>query len=179
MIIIDAVGLPKVKQSIKGKLSYYNTAQLAPIELISLTTSEVAPDWLGRLPGNGSISYPEFSQDHNYHIRVWVSTIRPPYLSRVWRRIPSRLSEQGWYSSPADVEWESRDNMAVHLLAQQCFHFLSHSGQLGFLHYRNRRNTRANASTFADSWLQEFKIGGAPVSDRIALPLYMEHGWRR
>ena len=54
-------------------------------------------------------------------------------------------------TQPQRISFDDLEECAVHTLAHECFHFLSHSKQV------RHKNTEANANWWADQWLLEFR----------------------
>ena len=50
-----------------------------------------------------------------------------------------------------EFRFDDLEECAVHTLAHECFHFLSHSRQVDL------KNTEANANWWADGWLRVFR----------------------
>jgi len=121
-------------------------------------------EWIKLLPlkknhsMHGCCAYPVYSRVakdkllKGYRIRASVNVeIAPPIVFQHWGRIPSARYQQGWYSGEQTFVFEDLEECALHTLAHECFHFLSHTRQL------RHKNTEANANWWADQWLTEFR----------------------
>ena len=146
--VIDKVGMPHVMNFILTKLGDYDLSRLEWIKLLPLNKKHAL---------HGCCSHPVFSTSakteliKGYRIRASVNVeIAPPILFAHWGRIPSKHHKQGWYSGEQTFIFDDLEECALHTLAHECFHFLSHARQL------NHRNTEANANWWADQWLDEF-----------------------
>lgn len=146
--VIDKVTMPHVIAFICHKLTNYNTNQLEWIKLLPLHAKEIL---------HGCCTYPVRSGPRantfksGYRLRASVNVeVPPPYEYEHWARIPSSDYRQGWYSGAKLFLYEDLEECAVHTLAHECFHFLSHSKQVKY------KNTEANANWWADQWLAEF-----------------------
>lgn len=146
---VDKIGMSEVCHYISGKLRDYDTTLVEWIKLLPLEK---------RVTLHGECKYPVRTQSRartfkrGYRIRASVNVeIDPPYVHDHWGRIPSSNYQQGWYSGPVSYQWETLDECAVHTLAHECFHFLSHSKQITI------KNVEANANWFADQWLEEYQ----------------------
>lgn len=147
--IIDRVSMPHVLAFITDKLTTYDTTLLEWIKLLPLNKKALL---------HGCCTYPVRSEPRSgdfrsgYRLRASVNVeLAPPFEFEHWGRIPSRRHQQGWYSGPRVFRFEDLEACAVHTLAHECFHFLSHSRQL------HHKNTEANANWWADQWLEEFE----------------------
>ena len=146
--VIDKVNMPHVLAFICQKLAKYDTRQVEWIKLLPLYKNEIL---------HGCCTYPVVSEPRSntlksgYRIRASVNVeAAPPYEYEHWARIPSSDSHQGWYSGAQIFRFNDLEECAVHTLAHECFHFLSHSKQV------KHKNTEANANWWADQWLIEF-----------------------
>jgi hypothetical protein len=146
--VIDKVGMPHVMDFILDKLDAFDLARLEWIKLLPLTKNHAL---------HGCCSHPVFSRSvkneliKGYRIRASVNVeMAPPIMFEHWGRIPSRQHKQGWYSGEQTFIFADLEECALHTLAHECFHFLSHTRQL------NHKNTEANANWWADQWLDDF-----------------------
>ena len=146
--IIDKVHMPHVLNFIRHKLQDYDTGLLEWIKLLALNKNHLL---------HGCCAYPVREKTDpktfktGYRIRASVNVeMAPPFVFQHWARIPSNSYKQGWYSGAKSFFYEDLEECAVHTLAHECFHFLSHSKQL------KHKNTEANANWWADQWLAEF-----------------------
>ena len=146
--IIDKVNMPHVMAFICRKLADYDTRQVEWIKLLPLHAKEIL---------HGCCTYPVPSGTctptlkSGYRLRASVNVeVPPPYEYEHWARIISSNYRQGWYSGAKLFRFEDLEECAVHTLAHECFHFLSHSKQVEY------KNTEANANWWADQWLAEF-----------------------
>ncbi|MDH5190836.1 MAG: hypothetical protein OEW89_06270 [Gammaproteobacteria bacterium] len=146
--VIDKVGMPHVIDFICRKLKDYDTRQLEWIKLLALNKNHLL---------HGCCTYPQ--REHRgsqnfktgYRIRASVNIeMAPPFKFEHWARIPSSNYKQGWYSGAKAFLFDDLEECAIHTLAHECFHYLSHSKQL------KHKNTEANANWWADQWLGEF-----------------------
>ena len=149
MSIIDKISMPHVLFFIQDKLASYDTQLVEWIKLLPLNKKAVL---------HGCCSYPLRTEPRSrrykqgYRLRASVNIeLSPPYVYMHWGRIPSAEYKQGWYSGEKSFSFDDLDECAVHTLAHECFHFLSHSKQV------KHKNTEANANWWADQWTQEFK----------------------
>ena len=147
-MVIDKVTMPVVMTFICDKLADYDTTELEWLKLLPLR---------GKAILHGCCTYPMHDDSHNrtiqsgYRLRASVNIeVPPPYLYEHWARIPSNNHHQGWYSGAKMFRFEDLEACAIHTLAHECFHFLSHSRQV------KHKNTEANANWWADQWLAEF-----------------------
>ena len=146
--IIDKVKMPHVLAFICHKLADYDTSQIEWIKLLPLNKTEIL---------HGCCTYPVTDSScpeilkSGYRLRASVNVeAPPPYEYEHWGRIPSDNHRQGWYSGEQLFRFNDLEECAVHTLAHECFHFLSHSKQVKY------KNTEANANWWADHWLAEF-----------------------
>ncbi|VAW96461.1 hypothetical protein MNBD_GAMMA21-1026 [hydrothermal vent metagenome] len=146
---IDKISMPHVLGFIRSKLTNYDTQLVEWIKLLPLNKKAIL---------HGCCSYPirvkprSRRYKQGYRLRASVNVeLAPPYTYMHWGRIPSSNYKQGWYSGAMDFRFDDLDECAVHTLAHECFHFLSHSKQVKY------KNTEANANWWADQWTQEFK----------------------
>ena len=154
--IIDKVNMPHVLAFICEKLADYDIRQLEWIKLLPLYKKEIL---------HGACTYPVLSEPcsnylkSGYRIRASVNVeAAPPYEYEHWGRIPSNTHRQGWYSGAQIFRFNDLEECAVHTLAHECFHFLSHSKQVKY------KNTEANANWWADKWLGDFSKNGLDIS---------------
>lgn len=154
--IIDKVNMPHVMAFICQKLADYDTRLLEWVKLLPLYKKEIL---------HGSCAYPVACgpRSHNlksgYRLRASVNVEAvPPFEYEHWARIPSNDYRQGWYSGAKLFRFEDLEECAVHTLAHECFHFLSHSKQVKY------KNTEANANWWADQWLADFSKNGLDIS---------------
>ena len=154
--IIDKVNMPHVIAFICGKLTDYDTSQLEWIKLLPLYAKEIL---------HGCCTYPVAGRPRDatlksgYRLCASVNVeVPPPYLYEHWARISSNDHRQGWYSGAKLFRFEDLEECAVHTLAHECFHFLSHSKQVRY------KNTEANANWWADQWLAEYNRDGPHFS---------------
>ena len=149
LAVIDKISMPQVLNFISNKLVAYDTQLIEWIKLLPLNKKAIL---------HGCCSYPVRIKPRSrrykqgYRLRASVNVeLAPPYTYMHWGRIPSPAYQQGWYSGPMDFRFDDLDECAVHTLAHECFHFLSHSKQV------KHKNTEANANWWADQWTLEFK----------------------
>ena len=149
MSIIDKVNMPHVLEFIRHKLTGFDTALVEWIKLLPLNKRALL---------HGCCSYPvrikprarQFKQ--GYRLRASVNIeLAPPFSYIHWGRIPSLEFKQGWYSGEMQFYFDDLEECALHTLAHECFHFLSHSKQV------KHKNTEANANWWAGQWTEEFK----------------------
>jgi len=147
--IIDKVGMPHVLRFILRKLDGFDLSLMEWIKLLPLNRNHSM---------HGCCSYPVYSRAgkdkllKGYRIRASVNVeMAPPIVFHHWGRIPSAHHKQGWYSGEQTFVFEDLEECALHTLAHECFHFLSHTRQLRY------KNTEANANWWADQWLSEFR----------------------
>jgi len=147
--VIDKVGMPHVMRFVVSKLDDFDISRLEWIKLLPLNKNR---------PLHGCCSYPVYSRMQKdqlikgYRIRASVNVeLAPPILFQHWGRIPSVSHKQGWYSGEQTFEFDDLEECALHTLAHECFHFLSHTRQL------NHKNTEANANWWADRWVDAFR----------------------
>ncbi len=147
--VIDKVGMPHVMGFILHKLAAYDRSLMEWIKLLPLNKK-------ARM--HGCCAYPVYSRARKdelvkgYRIRASVNVeVAPPIVFQHWGRVPSVSHKQGWYSGEQTFVFEDLEECALHTLAHECFHFLSHTRQL------THKNTEANANWWADQWLDEFK----------------------
>lgn len=140
--------MPHVLDFICAKLTDYDTSLLEWVKLLPLRQKAIL---------HGCCTYPLRAAPHaqafksGYRLRASVNVeAPPPYVYQHWGRIPSRSHKQGWYSGASLFRFDDLEACAVHTLAHECFHFLSHSKQV------RHKNTEANANWWADQWLAEF-----------------------
>ena len=150
MNLIDRISMPHVMQFIHDKLAEFDTRLIEWIKLLPLNKKAIL---------HGCCTYPLRSQPRarrfksGYRLRASVNTeLSPPYIYQHWGRIPSREYKQGWYSGAVVYRFDDLEECALHTLAHECFHFLSHSKQV------RHKNTEANANWWADQWTREFKM---------------------
>lgn len=144
----DAIGMPQVMKFIALRLREFDTSFVEWIKLRPLNQKVI-------LHGRCDYPLPLPSTPHlyrrGYRLRASVNVeLPPPYTHMHWGRVPSANHRQGWYSGLTVFEFDSLDECAVHTLAHECFHFLSHSKQIKV------KNTEANANWWADRWLKEY-----------------------
>jgi hypothetical protein len=150
LTLTDKVNMPHVMHYIARRLSDYDLRHLESIKLLPLNKRAIL---------HGCCVYPVRSAPRartfksGYRIRASVNVeMAPPYIYQHWGRIPSKKCKQGWYSGHKIFVFSDLDDAAVHTLAHECFHFLSHSGQVGI------KNTEANANWWADQWTADFQL---------------------
>ena len=148
--VIDKVGMPHVVQFVLNKIEDFDISQLEWIKLLPLNKNH---------PMHGCCSYPVYSNIQKnellkgYRIRASVNVeMAPPIRFQHWGRIPSDNYKQGWYSGEQTFVFEDMEECALHTLAHECFHFLSHTKQV------RHKNTEANANWWADQWSDEFSL---------------------
>ena len=141
--------MPHVVDFITTRLSRYDTSRLDWIKLLPLNRKTLL---------HGACSYPfrRHSKtkivEQGYRIRASVNVdMAPPFSYRHWGRIASATAKQGWRSGERVYYFDDLEECAVHTLAHECFHFLSHSQQV------EPKNTEANANWLADQWLADFR----------------------
>ena len=147
--LIDKVGMPHVLAFIRHKLADYDTAPIEWVKLLPLNKKAIL---------HGCCVYPVrtgpggCTLKSGYRLRASVNVeVPPPFVYEHWGRIPSNSAKQGWYSGAVMFRFEDLEECALHTLAHECFHFLSHSRQV------SHKNTEANANWWADRWLAEFR----------------------
>ncbi|MGD8784230.1 MAG: hypothetical protein PVG75_07315 [Thioalkalispiraceae bacterium] len=150
MDMIDKVSMPTVITFIYEKLQDFDTSMVEWIKLLPLNKKAIL---------HGCCAYPQRIKPRSrqyksgYRLRASVNTeLAPPFLYLHWGRIPSAKCKQGWYSGEKLFRFEDLEECAVHTLAHECFHFLSHSRQVA------DKNTEANANWWADQWTDEFRM---------------------
>jgi len=135
-MVIDKVVMPQVMAFICHKLADYDTTEVEWIKLLPLH---------GKAILHGCCTYPVHDDSQaraiqsGYRLRASVNV-----------EVPSNNHRQGWYSGAKMFRFEDLEACAIHTLAHECFHFLSHSKQVKY------KNTEANANWWADQWLAEF-----------------------
>ncbi len=141
--------MPHVTHFICNKLLDFDTRLIEWIKLLPLTKKAIL---------HGCCVYPvriaprAHQYKSGYRLRASVNVeMPPPYVYEHWGRIPSNDYKQGWYSGAKLFRFDDLEECAVHTLAHECFHFLSHSKQL------KHKNTEANANWWADQWLMEYR----------------------
>jgi len=146
--VIDKITMPQVMNFICDKLDMFDTTWLEWIKLLPLNRNHLL---------HGCCTYPVPERprpdtiESGYRLRASVNVeMAPPFTYQHWARIPSTRQRQGWYSGEKSFVFQDLEECAVHTLAHECFHFLSHSGQVG------HKNTEANANWWADQWLADF-----------------------
>ena len=146
--ITDKVSMPHILAFVQHKLSSFDTSRLESIKLLPLKRRAIL---------HGCCIYPARMRmrgrivERGYRLRASVNTeLAPPFIYNHWGRIPSNSHKQGWYSGPVTFQFHDLEECALHTLAHECFHFLSHSKQVNF------KNTEANANWWADQWIQEY-----------------------
>ncbi len=147
--LVDKVGMPHVLGFICARLGEFDTALLEWIKLLPLN---------GRHLLHGACTYPVRTRPRarsfksGYRIRASVNVeLAPPFRFQHWGRVPDPRCRQGWRSGPVEFRFDDLEECAVHTLAHECFHFLSHSRQVDL------KNTEANANWWADGWLRAFR----------------------
>ena len=152
--VIDKVSMPHVLDFVQQKLLVFDTSLLEWIKLLPLN---------GRNILHGCCTYPVRSRPRarsfksGYRIRASVNVeLAPPFKFLHWGRVPSSDYKQGWYSGETTFVFQDLEECAVHTLAHECFHFLSHSRQVAM------KNTEANANYWADGWLEKFRDFSQP-----------------
>jgi hypothetical protein len=137
--------MPQVLAFINHKLADYDTAAIEWVKLLPLNRQAIL---------HGCCTYPlrgDAGLVSGYRLRASVNVVAPPpYAFEHWGRIPSN-NKQGWYSGAVTFHFEDLEQCALHTLAHECFHFLSHSRQVRY------KNTEANANWWADRWLAEYR----------------------
>ena len=140
--------MPHVIQFISNKLSKYDLQLVEWVKLLPLTRHVVL---------HGCCAYPVKTEPRSvmyktgYRLRASVNiNLSPPYTYQHWARIPNKKAKQGWRSGAKTFVFHDLESCAIHTLAHECFHFLSHSKQV------KEKNTEANANWWADQWTQEF-----------------------
>ena len=151
--VIDKITMPQVIHYICNKLENYDTSQLEWVKLLPLNKNHLL---------HGCCQYPVRDFLHQgkkepqklksgYRIRASVNVeMAPPFTYQHWARIPSSNYKQGWYSGAKTFAFQDLEECAIHTLAHECFHFLSHTRQV------KHKNTEANANWWADQWLGEY-----------------------
>ena len=146
--VIDKVSMPHVLTFIQDKLTGFDTSRLESIKLLPLKRKAILHGcciYPGRMRLRGQIV------ERGYRLRASVNVdLSPPFVYHHWGRIPSNSHKQGWYSGAVTFQFHDLEECALHTLAHECFHFLSHSKQVNF------KNTEANANWWADQWIQEY-----------------------
>ncbi len=150
--MIDKITMPQVIHYICNKLENYDTSFLEWVKLLSLNKNHLLHGCC-QYPVRDSLQGKKDPQKlkSGYRIRASVNVeMAPPFTYQHWARIPSSDYKQGWYSGEKTFVFQDLEECAVHTLAHECFHFLSHSKQVKF------KNTEANANWWADQWLEEY-----------------------
>jgi len=146
---IDKIGMRSVTTFIHGRLSDYDTSLLEWIKLLPLIKNNILHGECAcpvQDPGDQNILI------SGYRIRASVNVEAiPPYRFVHWGKIASARNKQGWHSGEKHFQWDTLEEVAVHTLAHECYHFLCYTGQL------MQKNTEANANSLADQWLEEFR----------------------
>lgn len=146
----DGIGMPQVMSFIAYKLGEFDTSLVEWIKLLPLNRNVILHgrcDYPLPLPAAPGL------YSRGYRLRASVNVeLPPPYTHTHWGRVPSTKHQQGWYSGLTVFEYESLDECAVHTLAHESFHFLSHSRQIRV------KNTEANANWWADGWLTDYVV---------------------
>jgi len=152
--VIDKVSMPHILSFVQDKLEAFDTTKLESIKLLALNRKAIL---------HGCCIYPCRMRLHGklvergYRLRASVNTeLSPPFEYHHWGRIPSNSHKQGWYSGAVTFRFNDLEECALHTLAHECFHFLSHSKQVSL------KNTEANANWWADRWLQEYFSVASP-----------------
>lgn len=147
--IIDKIGMQTVTRFIETCLDDYDTSLIEWIKLLPLNKQNIL---------HGICAYPVRNPsdknvlDKGYRIRASVNVESvPPYNFTHWGRIPSGKYKQGWYSGEMQFCWDTLEEVAVHALSHECFHFLSYTKQV------KMKNTEANANWWADQWINVFR----------------------
>ena len=147
--IIDKVSMPHILSFVQEKLSTFDTTLMESIKLLPLNRKAIL---------HGCCIYPCRMRlrgrvvERGYRLRASVNVeLSPPFVYQHWGRIPSSNHKQGWYSGVMLFKFNDLEECALHTLAHECFHFLSHSRQVRL------KNTEANANWWADQWLQEYR----------------------
>jgi hypothetical protein len=142
--------MPHVLDFIAARLTLFDTRRLDWIKLLPLNRRELL---------HGACDFPFDDQSrprvktHGYRIRASVNVeLAPPFTFEHWGRVAAPASRQGWHSREQIFRFDDLEECAVHTLAHECFHFLSHSDQLA------EKNTEANANWWADQWLADFRL---------------------
>lgn len=148
--VIDKVSMPHVLDFVQHKLTGFDVSLVEWVKLLPLNGKHIL---------HGCCTYPVRTRPRaqtfksGYRLRASVNVeLSPPYVYRHWGRIPSNTCKQGWYSGEQTFKFEDLEECAVHTLSHECFHFLSHSGQL------QHKNTEANANWWADQWTRDFRL---------------------
>jgi hypothetical protein len=146
--VIDKISMPQVINFICHKLDAYDITRLEWIKLLPRNKNHLL---------HGCCTYPDREKHKSngfksgYRIRASVKVeMSPPFTYQHWARISSSDYQQGWYSGEKSFVFQDLEECAVHTLAHECFHFLSHTKQV------KHKNTEANANWWADRWLEEF-----------------------
>lgn len=146
--VIDKVGMPHVMRFILRKLDAFDLSLVEWIKLLPLNKRHAL---------HGCCAYPVYLRGGDrrmikgYRLRASVNVeMAPPIMFRHWGRIPSAHYAQGWYSGEQLFVFDDLEDCALHTLAHECFHFLSHTRQVPY------KNTEANANGWAEQWLKEF-----------------------
>ena len=150
--------MPQVINFICEKLEAFDTTRLEWIKLLSLNKNHLLHGCCtypvrDSLQGEGRQKGKPITFKTGYRIRASVNVeMAPPFTYQHWARIPSSNYRQGWYSGEKSFVFQDLEECAVHTLAHECFHYLSHSKQV------KHKNTEANANWWADQWLGEFHL---------------------
>ena len=152
--VIDKVSMPHIVQFVLNKLTDFDTSKLESIKLLPLNRKAIL---------HGCCIYPCRMRlrgrivERGYRLRASVNIeMSPPFVYHHWGRIPSNSHKQGWYSGAVTFKFHDLEECALHTLAHECFHFLSHSKQVKL------KNTEANANWWADRWIQEYARASTP-----------------
>jgi len=142
--------MPQVLNFICDQLAQYDTSLLEWVKLLPLNKNHLL---------HGCCHYPLWEKPgkitckKGYRIRASVNVeMAPPFAFQHWARIASSNYKQGWYSGEKSFEFDDLEECAIHTLAHECFHFLSHSKQI------KHKNTEANANWWADQWADDYKL---------------------
>ena len=149
-MIEDKVGVPKAIAFVVRKLEQYDLSLIEWIKLTPYSGSRVVKG-LCRYPRRLAPRSRTFVSQYRINANI-NPTIQFPATFDHWARIPNSSAKQGWLSGAHTYRVDSLEEAAVHLLAHEIFHFLSHSDQVP------EKNVEANANWFADQWLEEWRL---------------------
>lgn len=148
-MITDKIGVPNAIEFIEKKLKVYDLSQLEWIKLTPYTGGRVVKG-ITKYPCRLAPRSRTFTSQYRINANI-NPAVKFPATFDHWARIPNSSAKQGWLSGPYTYRVENLEEAAIHLLAHEIFHFLSHSNQVP------EKNVEANANWFADLWLKEWR----------------------
>ena len=152
---VDKVGMQHVLDFIVDKLEPYDTNKIEWLKLLPLNKKTLLH---GECRFPVKYSQNTYKKSMGYRIRASVNVeMTPPFSFMHWGRSYSDNGKRKWVSKEVKFYFLDLEECAVHTLAHECFHYLSHSGQV------DEKNYEANANWWADRWLEDFKIKALKV----------------